>query len=237
MRLEILGDGNVDRETLSLGPCDERAFPRPPTSAAAPGREVMLLRPAEVAESFAIRDGFGLPHRRLRLREETPCERPLEGHACATRVERRTAPVVVRVGGGGADHEQDRRARGRRPDGEERVSFLFGGRHPGGVEAGAPSGIDRDREGRRPAAPVGRRCRRDRMLRSGDRIRSPDHLALAAFTGDLDPERTRRRHVEADLLTREHALGPCVAVEHPRPTARGSGCRRRRSRRPPRAGR
>ena len=53
------------------------------------------------------------------------------------------------------------------------------------------------------------------MLGPGDGVRPQDDVALATLTGDLDPERTGRRHVERDLLAGEHALGPGVTLEHP----------------------
>ena len=177
--LEVLRDRDVDAVAVGLGPAGEGPLVGEPSGPAAPVREAERARPA--AEPHRLPVGFGLHHPadRLGLDEEPLRERAFERHARAAGVQRRTAPVVVRVPGRGRQHEQDRRGIGRvGSNDEERVGAFVAGGHGDGVVPRPPRarrgsrarGASRSRSRRRPRAcrAIGRRSPpRPRRVRTG----------------------------------------------------------------------
>ena len=220
--LEILTDRDVDAEPLPLGPPDERSLPVPPAGAAAPDRQPEWFGPFEEPTALAIGLRLHLAPRRLGLDAEPGRQRAFERHAVPAGVERRAAPVVVRVPGGGGEHEQDRLARraGRRPNHQEGVGALVARREGHGVVAGSP-GSNRDLDRRGPVAAIGRRVGRGRVIGGRHQLRAPHDLAFGPLARDLDVERSGvAGDVEPGGFPRGDALRPAVGLQHQRKSAK-----------------
>ncbi len=165
--LQVRADRDIDPVAVALGPMQERAFPVPPSGAAAPHRQAEWLGPLEVPQCLGVGVRLHLAAVRLRLREEPRRHRAPHRDLCGTGVQGRTAPVVVGVVGARREHEQDRRSLAApRPYDEERLRALVArGQGHRVVPAGPVGDGDLQRDG--PAAAVRTRVRRRDVVHVG----------------------------------------------------------------------
>ena len=191
MLLQVLADRDVDAEALrcSAHRTNGRSQfhqPAPPLHTDSPSGSAHRKnhRPSRSVSGCIFR------RCRLGLDAEPGRQRAFERHTGAAGVERRPAPVVVRVPGGGGEHEQDRLARGtgRRPNHQEGVGALVARGEGHGVVAGSP-GSHRDLDRRRPVAAVGCGGGRGRVIGGRHQLRSPHDLTFGSLARDLDVER------------------------------------------------
>ena len=197
-----------------LRPGGEGTLPVPPAGAAAPHREVVGLRPPEVPARLTVGVGLGLAPSGLRLVQEPACQGPIERDLRTPRVERRAAPVVVGVVGGGPEDEQDRcRPGGIGANDEEGIGSFRSPGHDHRVEARARGG--REGDGRGPPASGGGGVFGGRLLGRRDALESVLDDAIGAPSSDLDVDLgSAGGDPELDPVAGGKALGPHVRLEH-----------------------
>src|SRR4029450_543406 len=146
------------------------------------------------------------------LDEEAPREWAFERHAHAARVQRRTAPVVVRVPGRRRQQEEDRRGVGRvGSNDEERVGAVVAGGHGDGVVPRPPCAHGALERGGPAAAVRGRVVAR--VVRSaGDALGAPDGFGPGSLSQDGD--------VEGGGVGGDEQLDRLAATNRGRPTVR-----------------